>query len=142
MLWSRVAGLASEGVRLTQNYVQEMCTPTRAALMTSRYPFRYGMTAYVDPARPCHTVFAPWAAFAPLLDAARAFIHCSAAAVGSEALRRGSAVAAGSVDRVGLHGRTAPNLVATSGVPTDDHNETMRGRVGVVVRVRLRVSGG
>ena len=38
--------LATEGIILTQNYVQEMCTPTRAALMTGRYPFRYGMTAY------------------------------------------------------------------------------------------------
>ena len=38
--------LAAEGIILTQNYVQEMCTPTRAALMTGRYPFRYGMTAY------------------------------------------------------------------------------------------------
>eukprot|EP00729_Bicosta_minor_P020435 gene20435-28689_t len=26
--------LAKNGVILTQNYVQEMCTPTRAALMT------------------------------------------------------------------------------------------------------------
>jgi hypothetical protein len=33
--------LATQGIILSQNYVQEMCTPTRAALMTGRYPFRY-----------------------------------------------------------------------------------------------------
>eukprot|EP00040_Diaphanoeca_grandis_P026898 m.151738 g.151738 ORF g.151738 m.151738 type:complete len:246 (-) comp30776_c0_seq4:167-904(-) len=38
--------LAAAGVKLMANYVQEMCTPTRAALMTGRYPFRYGMTAF------------------------------------------------------------------------------------------------
>ena len=38
--------LCDEGVRLVNYYVQEMCTPTRAALMTGRYPFRYGLTAY------------------------------------------------------------------------------------------------
>jgi len=38
--------LADAGIKLTTNYVQEMCTPTRAALMTGRYPFRYGMTAF------------------------------------------------------------------------------------------------
>ena len=32
--------LANEGVRLDQFYVQPMCTPTRAALMTNRYPLR------------------------------------------------------------------------------------------------------
>jgi arylsulfatase A-like enzyme len=31
--------LAAEGVKFTQFYVQPMCTPTRAALMTGRYPF-------------------------------------------------------------------------------------------------------
>ena len=30
--------LAAEGAKLTQFYVQPMCTPTRAALMTGRYP--------------------------------------------------------------------------------------------------------
>jgi arylsulfatase A-like enzyme len=35
--------LAAEGVRLQQFYVQSMCTPTRAALMTGRYPLRYGL---------------------------------------------------------------------------------------------------
>ena len=35
--------LAAEGVRLEQFYVQSLCTPTRAALMTGRYPYRYGL---------------------------------------------------------------------------------------------------
>ncbi len=35
--------IAREGVRLTQFYVQAVCSPTRAALMTGRYPFRNGM---------------------------------------------------------------------------------------------------
>jgi len=35
--------LAGEGTRLEQYYVQPMCTPTRAALMTGRYPLRYGL---------------------------------------------------------------------------------------------------
>jgi arylsulfatase A-like enzyme len=35
--------LASEGVRLEQYYTPSSCTPTRASLMTGRYPFRYGL---------------------------------------------------------------------------------------------------
>jgi len=35
--------LAQGGARLTQFYAQPMCTPTRAALMTGRYPMRYGL---------------------------------------------------------------------------------------------------
>jgi len=35
--------LASSGARLEQFYVQPVCSPTRAALMTGRYPFRYGL---------------------------------------------------------------------------------------------------
>jgi len=34
--------LAREGVRLDQHYVQPLCTPTRAALLTGRYPSRFG----------------------------------------------------------------------------------------------------
>jgi arylsulfatase A-like enzyme len=41
--------LAREGARLEQFYVQPMCTPTRAALMTGRYPFRYGLQTAVIP---------------------------------------------------------------------------------------------
>lgn len=41
--------LAQEGARLEQFYVQPMCTPTRAALMTGRYPLRYGLQTLVIP---------------------------------------------------------------------------------------------
>jgi arylsulfatase B len=41
--------LANDGARLEQFYVQPMCTPTRAALMTGRYPFRYGLQTLVIP---------------------------------------------------------------------------------------------
>lgn len=41
--------LAKNGARLTQFYAQPMCTPTRAALMTGRYPFRYGLQTIVIP---------------------------------------------------------------------------------------------
>ena len=36
--------LANSSVRLERFYVKAMCTPTRAALMTGRHPFRYGMS--------------------------------------------------------------------------------------------------
>jgi arylsulfatase B len=41
--------LAANGARLEQFYAQPMCTPTRAALMTGRYPFRYGSQTAVIP---------------------------------------------------------------------------------------------
>src|SRR5262245_58938903 len=41
--------LAAEGAKFTQFYVQPMCTPTRAALMTGRSPFRYGLQTIVIP---------------------------------------------------------------------------------------------
>ncbi|MEI6491858.1 MAG: arylsulfatase [Verrucomicrobiota bacterium] len=41
--------LAADGAKFTQFYVQPMCTPTRAALMTGRYPFRYGLQTIVIP---------------------------------------------------------------------------------------------
>jgi arylsulfatase A-like enzyme len=42
--------LANEGAVLDQFYTQPMCTPTRAALMTGRYPLRYGLQTGVIPA--------------------------------------------------------------------------------------------
>ena len=39
--------LAEGGARLEQFYAQPMCTPTRACLMTGRYPFRYGLQTAV-----------------------------------------------------------------------------------------------
>lgn len=42
--------LALDGARLDAFYVQPVCSPTRAALMTGRYPFRYGFqTGVVRP---------------------------------------------------------------------------------------------
>jgi len=41
--------LAEGGAKFTQFYTQSMCTPTRAALMTGRYPFRYGLQTIVIP---------------------------------------------------------------------------------------------
>lgn len=41
--------LAAGGAKLEQFYAQPMCTPTRAALMTGRYPMRYGLQTAVIP---------------------------------------------------------------------------------------------
>lgn len=43
--------LAANSARLKSFYVQPMCTPTRAALMTGRYPFRYGLQTIVIPSK-------------------------------------------------------------------------------------------
>ena len=44
-----IDALAKGGAQLEQFYAQPMCTPTRAALMTGRYPFRYGLQTAVIP---------------------------------------------------------------------------------------------
>src|SRR5208283_5676400 len=44
-----IDALAAGGAKLSQFYAQPMCTPTRAALMTGRYPFRYGLQTAVIP---------------------------------------------------------------------------------------------
>jgi len=46
----RLDRLATEGARLTQfNTPMPYCAPTRAALLTGRYPFRHGMTSNPAP---------------------------------------------------------------------------------------------
>jgi arylsulfatase A-like enzyme len=44
-----IDALARQGARLEQFYAQPMCTPSRAALMTGRYPHRYGLQTLVIP---------------------------------------------------------------------------------------------
>ena len=44
--------LAADGAKLEQFYAQPMCTPTRAALMTGRYPFRYACRRLSSPPAP------------------------------------------------------------------------------------------
>jgi arylsulfatase A-like enzyme len=51
--------LAKAGVRLEQFYVQPLCSPTRAALMTGRYPMRSGLQC---------GVVRPWATYGLPLD--------------------------------------------------------------------------
>lgn len=46
--------IARQGVELDRYYVSPMCSPTRAGLMTGRYPMRYGMA---------RSVVRPWAKF-------------------------------------------------------------------------------
>jgi arylsulfatase A-like enzyme len=46
--------LGAAGARLEQFYVQPVCSPTRAALMTGRYPIRYGLQV---------SVVRPWAQY-------------------------------------------------------------------------------
>lgn len=41
--------IANEGVRLERFYVTPICSPTRAGLMTGRYPIRFGMMKAVIP---------------------------------------------------------------------------------------------
>ena len=48
--------LCAEGVELTRHYVQPMCTPTRVALLTGRYPSRFGDQAI----KPSNDRVLPW----------------------------------------------------------------------------------
>lgn len=54
-----IDALAKRGVELKQFYVQPVCSPTRAALMTGRYPFTYGLQC---------GVVRPWAKYGLPLD--------------------------------------------------------------------------
>ena len=48
-----IDALAAEGVKLENYYVLPVCTPTRSALLASRYPFKTGLqTSTISPAKP------------------------------------------------------------------------------------------
>jgi arylsulfatase A-like enzyme len=49
ILTPNIDRLAAEGAILRNFYTQPLCTPTRAALMTGRYPLRYGLQVGVIP---------------------------------------------------------------------------------------------
>jgi len=49
ILTPNIDALANGGARMEQFYAQPMRTPTRAALLTGRYPFRYGLQTAVIP---------------------------------------------------------------------------------------------
>jgi hypothetical protein len=53
--------LVREGIELDQHYVQPVCTPTRTALMSGRYPGRFGPHALAEQLRamPLGTVTLP-----------------------------------------------------------------------------------
>lgn len=44
-----IDNLALTGIQLNQFYAHPICTPTRAALLTGRYPFRYGLQRIIWP---------------------------------------------------------------------------------------------
>jgi arylsulfatase A-like enzyme len=60
----RLDALAASGARFTQQYVMPQCTPTRVALLTGRYPSRFGgaaLSASNEPALPTGTrTLATW----------------------------------------------------------------------------------
>ena len=45
MVTPHMEALVRGGVRLEQSYVQPICTPTRSALMTGKYPIHTGITS-------------------------------------------------------------------------------------------------
>lgn len=47
ILTPNLDALSSEGVRLSNYMVQPVCSPSRAAIMTGRYPIAYGLQTYV-----------------------------------------------------------------------------------------------
>jgi arylsulfatase A-like enzyme len=62
-----IDGLARKGMRFTQGYAAcPVCSPTRASIMTGKYPVRTGVTDYIGGKRPGKLLPAPNADHLPL----------------------------------------------------------------------------
>ncbi len=55
----RLDALAASGVKFSQHYVMPQCTPTRVALMTGRYPSRFGPKAQQASNKPAFPLGTP-----------------------------------------------------------------------------------
>jgi arylsulfatase A-like enzyme len=64
-----IDGLARKGMRFTQGYAAcPVCSPTRASIMTGKYPVRTGVTDYIGGKRPGKLLPAPNADHLPLAE--------------------------------------------------------------------------
>ena len=59
----RIDALANSGTRFSQHYVMPQCTPTRVAIMTGRYPSRFGPQAQAASNAPAFPVDTPTLGF-------------------------------------------------------------------------------
>ena len=65
--------MAQDGMKFTNAYAAcPVCSPTRAALLTGRWPQRTGITDFIGAAQPIREVFEPRDDFATRTAAARA----------------------------------------------------------------------
>ena len=84
-----IDALASEGVKLENYYVLPLCTPTRSAFLSSRFPFRTGLqTSTISPAKP----YGMHLNYSTLADELRTTFGYATAAIGKWHLVRGICV--------------------------------------------------
>ena len=73
----RLDGLAAEGVRFTDAYATcPVCSPTRASLMSGKYPARVGLTNYIGGCREGRLLEAPYLHYLPQTEVSVARALC------------------------------------------------------------------